>query len=126
MDGQDTMRHAGSSRGERAPEDGIMMIEGQERMGTITLEYRREPKKDGRIESKASEAPQHRDAGAHDLLPNLPRLMEAQHPHPRAPHRKTAGEGLDNLFGAPRNESGSKDIDAVEMFRRRHCGNRQR
>jgi hypothetical protein len=126
MDGENAMPYPGVSRSESPPKNGVMVIERQKDGGPIVPEYRGEAEKNGWIKVKPCNPRQHGSAALHDLCSDFARSMQAEHARFEAMVGKAVSEGLDHFLGPPRDEGGGEYVDSKGLFRKRHCGNRQR
>lgn len=126
MNGEKSVLHTRPARGDRAGENGIVMIKGKERGVAVAGEKRGETRAREGIATEARDPRDDRRAASCDSGADLPRLVETENPRGQTARRQGENERLDHALRSPGHECRCEYLDARKLSRRCHRENRQR
>jgi hypothetical protein len=126
MNGEKAVLQTRQARGDRAGENGIVMIKGKENGVAISIEEGSETRARERIAAEARDARDDRRPAPRDRGADVPRLMKTENARGKAVRRQAERESLDHALRAPGHEGRREYLDARKLSRRCHRENRQR
>ena len=104
MNGEKPVLQPRPARGDRAGENGVVMVEGEQNGVAVAGEMRGKPRARERIVPEARDARDDRRAAARDPGTDVPRFVKTENAHGQAVRRQAENECLDHALRAPRYE----------------------
>jgi hypothetical protein len=126
MNGEEPVLQTRQARGDRAGENGVVMIKGEESGVAVAGKKGGETRAREWIAPGARDARDNRRAATRDPGADVSRLVKTENTHGQTVRRQAENECLDHALRAPRYEGRNEYLDARRLSRPCHRENRQR